>query len=179
LSAARLSVAIRAERPADVDAIDDLNRAAFGGPYEADLVARLRADGLVALSLVAAPADGAVVGHILLSPLPTVMDGRAVRALALAPMAVAPAHQGRGVGSRLVSEAIARAKDESWAAIVVLGHPRYYPRFGFSADLARRLQSPFAGDAFMALELAPGALAGAGGAATYPAAFGLDAAPGK
>jgi putative acetyltransferase len=165
-------VDISAATVADHDAIAALNRAAFGGEDEVGIIQRLRGDDLVAVELVAVRA-GAIVGHILLSELPTTMDGRPVGALALAPMAVLPGQQKRGIGGRLIEAALDEGRRLGYAAVIVLGHPGYYPRFGFSAALARKLASPFSGEAFMALELVPGALAGQAGAVTYPPAFGL------
>lgn len=166
------TVDIRAATAADHDAIAALNRAAFGGEEEVGIVARLRADDLVAAELVAVRA-GAIVGHILLSVLPTMVDERPVRALALAPMAVLPGQQKRGIGGRLIESALGQGRRLGFAAVIVLGHPDYYPRFGFSEALARKLASPFSGEAFMALELVPGALAGQAGSVAYPPAFGL------
>jgi putative acetyltransferase len=163
---------IRAATPADAEAIAALNRAAFGGEDEVGIIERLHRDGLVAVELVAEQ-GGSIIGHILLSWLPTTLDGRAVKALALAPMAVRPGLQKQGIGSRLIAAALDGAKGAGAQAVIVLGHPDYYPRFGFSAALARHLVSPFSGDAFMALELVPGALAGKQGAVSYPSAFGL------
>ena len=163
---------IREEVPSDAAAIAALNRAAFGGGYEADLIARLRADRLVIASLVA-QVRAKIVGHILFSMLPTKMDGRTIRAAALAPMAVQPELQNQGIGSKLVEEGSRTVRERGIEAVIVLGHPAYYPRFGFSADLARRLAAPFSGEAFMALELVPGALDGSMGSVSYPAAFGL------
>ena len=99
------------------------------------------------------------------------VDGRPVRALALAPMAMRPDRQRRGVGSRLLSAALDRCRAGGAEAIFVLGHPAYYARFGFSADLAARIASPFAGPNFMALELLHDAFSGAAGAVVYPPAF--------
>lgn len=167
---------IRAETPDDHAAIARVNDAAFGGADESALIARLRDQGLVAHSLVATR-DDRVIGHILMSALPTIVDGRDIRALALAPVAVTPGDQRRGVGAALIRAAIAAARADNWQAIIVLGHPAYYPRFGFSAALAAKLQSPFSGPAFMALELQNGALAGSRGQVKYPAAFGVEGAP--
>ncbi|AZO78796.1 MULTISPECIES: N-acetyltransferase [unclassified Bosea (in: a-proteobacteria)] len=164
--------AIRAAKPADAQAIVALNRAAFDGEDEVGIIERLRSDGLVAVELVAEQ-GGAISGHILLSWLPTMMDGRAVKALALAPMAVRPGLQKQGIGGRLIAAALDGAKAAGAEAVIVLGHPDYYPRFGFSAALARNLASPFSGEAFIALELVPGALAGQHGSVSYPSAFGL------
>jgi putative acetyltransferase len=161
---------IRDETPADRRQIDPLLDEAFGGTYESGLVARLRAATLVVVALVAVE-DEQIVGHVILSRLATQVDGRPVRALALAPMAVRPDRQRCGVGSRLVSAAIERCRAGGAEAIFVLGHATYYSRFGFSADLAEKVASPFAGPNFMALEFVPGALSGASGAVVYPAAF--------
>jgi putative acetyltransferase len=157
-----------------LDAIDALHRAAFGGGYEAALVRALRRDGLVRASLVALDGDD-VVGHALFSELAVEMDGRPLRAAALAPIAVRPERQRQGIGSHLIVRGLQRLRAKGFEAVVVLGHSAYYPRFGFSASLAAKLSAPFRGEHFMALELAAGALAGARGAAVYPQAFGLDA----
>ncbi len=163
---------IRAAKPADAAAIEALNRAAFGGEDEVGIVERLRSDGLVAVELVAEQ-GGVISGHILLSWLPTTMDGRSVKALALAPMAVRPGLQKQGIGGRLIAAALGEAKSVGAEAVIVLGHPGYYPRFGFSAALTQNLASSFQGEAFMALELVPAALAGRQGSVSYPSAFGL------
>ena len=163
---------IRPETPEDFAAIAALNRDAFGGDGEAELIERLRDDGLVAVSLVAVEA-GAIAGHILFSNLAVELDGRPVRAVALAPMCVRHDRQRRGVGSALVRNGLDAVRDAGYRAVIVLGHPEYYPRFGFSSDVDAKLASPVPGNAFMALELVPGALHGASGKVTYPAAFGI------
>lgn len=162
-------VQVRPEDDADFGAIRTVNREAFGTVAEADLVDALRANGDAALSLVA-ESDSGVVGHILFSDLPVRTSVRDVAALALAPMSVLPRWQRRGVGSALVRAGLDRCREAGFQAVVVLGHPTYYPRFGFSARLAAPLQAPFSGPAFMALELVPGALS-AGGVVRYPDAF--------
>jgi putative acetyltransferase len=163
------SVSIRNARPDDAESARAVHTAAFGNHAEADRVDRLIADGQAAISLVAV-ADGQIVAHILFSPLEVTGTIEPVRALSLAPLAVLPAWQRRGTGSRLVREGIRSAEQIGIDAIIVVGHPEYYRRFGFSAGLAARLQSPYSGPAFMAIELTPGVLA-AGGAVHYPEAF--------
>lgn len=158
-------IAVRAVRADDAAAIWRVEQAAFGRDGEADLVDRLRADGEVQVELVA-EADGEVVGHILFSRLAI----GPITGAALAPVAVAPARQSLGIGSALISDGLQRCRELGVPAVVVLGHPNYYPRFGFDRRLASRLESPFAGPSFMALELTPGALAG-GGAVRYAPAF--------
>lgn len=167
------AIRIRSEAAGDIAAINALNRLAFGGPGEWQIVARLRQAKLIALSLVAEE-EGRIVGHILFSWLPTRIDSREVAAVALAPMAVHPDRQRRGIGSQLVREGLKQLPALGATAVIVLGHPHFYPRFGFSAAMARHLAGPFSGEAFMALELEPGALRGENGKVTYPAAFGLN-----
>lgn len=164
---------IRKAEAADLPAIRKIHDAAFGGPAEGKLVAALVADGLDAVSLLAR-LDDEPVGHILFSPLTVEVDGRAIPALALAPVGVTPAYQKRGIGSALIEAGLAAAREGGWAAVIVLGHPQYYPRFGFRAALTAGFQAPFQGDAFMGLELQPGALNGHKGRIIYPVSFGID-----
>jgi putative acetyltransferase len=159
---------IRPAVDADHAAIHAVVAAAFRQPDEADLVAALRADGDALLELVAEE-DGAVVGHILFSPLGS-DNGR--KLAALAPVSVQPGRQKDGLGTALMEEGQRRLAAMGIEAVIVLGHPAYYPRVGYSAKLARTVASPFSGPSFMALELVPGALAEPV-AITYAKAFGL------
>src|SRR5262245_38973128 len=147
-------VTIRPEGPHDLVAIREVNRLAFGGEEEVAIVDRLRADGLVIASLVATDGD-LLVGHILFSKLPIDRPRDPLVAAALAPMAVRPERQRQGIGSFLVRAGLDICRKEALPAVVVVGHPDYYPRFGFSAELAAQLSSPFSGPAFMAMELVP------------------------
>ncbi|MBZ0266938.1 N-acetyltransferase [bacterium] len=163
---------MRPERESDADAIRDVNRRAFGQPQEAALVDALRRDGAAFVSLVA-EADGVVKGHILFSPV--VVEGGSVEGtvVALAPMAVVPEWQREGVGGALVREGLAACRRAGATAVIVLGHPEYYPRFGFRAAAGYRLRCEFPAppEVYFALELAPGALAGDGGVVRYHPAF--------
>ena len=161
---------VRLETPTDLGAIRHVNRLAFGQDDEARLVDALRDGGHVRVSLVA-EVDGQVVGHILFSDLPIVTPHGTVEALALAPLAVLPSHQRRDIGSTLVREGLRACRDAGHRVVVVLGHPEFYPRFGFSAKMAESLKSPFSGPAFMAIELTPGALEGVEGEVRYPPPF--------
>jgi putative acetyltransferase len=163
---------IRDERSTDHSAIASLHQTAFGGDYEAKLVNALRRDALVLISLVAVD-HAKVIGHIMLSALRLEVKGREVAAASLAPLAVAPDFRRRGYGSLLVKGGIEAVRTGGCEAIIVLGHPNYYRRFGFSADLTRNLVAPFRGPDFMGLELSPGVLAGREGSVTYPPAFGI------
>lgn len=169
----RLGVTVREETPEDLEAIREVNRQAFGRDDEARLVDAIRDGGYARVSLVAEE-GGLVVGHVLFSDLPIVTQAGTLHVLALAPVAVLPDRQRQGIGSRLIREGLRACAEAGHRAVVVLGHPAYYPRFGFSARLAERLQAPFSGPAFMALELTPGALAGVTGEVRYPPPFGLE-----
>lgn len=165
-------VVIRPRAPADDAAIAAINDSAFGGTGESKLVQALRDTSLASIELVAAE-PSALAGHVLFSHLDLTVDARAVKALALAPVAVRPDRQRRGIGRALVRRGLDLARAEGWEAVIVLGDPAYYVRFGFSAAEARHLQAPFAGEAFMAVALRPGVLEGHVGRVVYPAAFDL------
>jgi putative acetyltransferase len=166
-----MSVFIRPEISADLDAIRRVNYLAFGQDAEVRLVDALRDGGYVQVSLVAEQ-DGKVVGHILFSSLSIITKAETVTALALAPMAVLPEFQNQGIGSALVRRGLEVCKEQGHWIVIVLGHPRFYPRFGFSSKLASALASPFGGgDSWMALELELGALADVAGMVEYPPPF--------
>jgi putative acetyltransferase len=166
-------VQIRAEIPADAPEIAAVTREAFGGAHEAEVIERLRVQGLAAVSLVAVE-ERTIVGHILFSELAVEVNDRPIRSVALAPMCVRSDRQRRGIGTALVRAGLDAVRVARYRAVIVLGHPAFYPRFGFSSALAAKLDCPFSGTAFMALELVPGALRGTRGKVTYPAAFGVD-----
>jgi putative acetyltransferase len=163
---------VRPETASDLPSIQEVNRLAFGGEHEARLVDALRDGGYARVSFVAEE-GGRVVGSILFSDLPILTAGGNVEALALAPLAVLPSHQRRGIGSSLVRKGLRACACDGHRIVVVLGHPEFYPRFGFSAKLADRLKSPFSGPAFMAVELLLNALVGVTGEVKYPPPFGL------
>jgi putative acetyltransferase len=152
--------------------IHSINEAAFGRLDEADLVDRLRTEGVVLASLVAEMPEK-IVGHILFSRMSIETAGGSVWAVALAPMAVLPEHQRQGIGGRLILHGLNLLRERGERIVIVVGHPEYYPRFGFSSEKALSLESPFPRDAFMAMGLSPGALDGVRGKVRYPAAFGI------
>ena len=152
--------------------VRSVNEAAFGRPEEANLVESLRSEGVILASIVA-ELEERIVGHILFSRMFIDADGGSIPAAALAPMAVLPKHQRQGIGGQLIRHGLDLLRRRGERIAIVLGHPDYYPRFGFSSRKARSLESPFHPAAFMAMELSPGALDGVRGKVRYPAAFGL------
>lgn len=139
--------------------------ASFQGPVESELTGRLWSDGDVVLGLVAAAPDR-IVGVSLLSRLAAPLP-----ALALAPVAVSPEWQGRGLASYLVRSSLARAGGGGWQVAIVLGDPGWYGRFGFERDLATGFATPFDGPYLQAKALTPAGLPRTEGCVTYPAAF--------
>ena len=164
---------VRHERPDDADAVRRVNELAFGQPAEADLVERLRRTCREGLSLVAEE-DGAVVGHILFTPVAVESGTRCVLGMGLAPMAVLPDHQRRGIGSRLVTRGLETLRERGCPFVVVVGHPEYYPRFGFEPASRHGLASQWDGipdAAYMVLILDAQAMAGVSGVARYRVEF--------
>ena len=163
---------IRPETEADFPAIRGVNESAFGRANEANLVDALRGVVSPFLSLVA-EAEGQVVGHILFTPVTVASAAGDWQAIALGPMAVRPSWQNQGVGSALVPAGLTACLDTGQPIVFVLGHPRFYPRFGFTPAPPRGLRCEFAvpDDVFMVVELLPDALAGRGGLVRYHAVF--------
>jgi len=162
---------IRAEEPSDWAAVHAVNVSAFGRPAEADLVDALRDQVRPIVSLIAED-NGALVGHIMFTPV--CLSGHpALKIMGLAPMSVTPRHQRKGVGSALVHDGLEQCKRLGFGAVVVLGRPTYYPRFGFapSARFGIGCEYDVPENAFMVLELHAGFLDGAGGKIKYHAAF--------
>ena len=152
--------------------IRQVNEEAFGGSEEADLVEGLRREGVVLYSLVAG-LDRRIVGHILFSRMSIETPAALIATVALAPLAVLPAHQRQGIGGRPIRDGLEVLRELGERLVIVVGHPAYYPRFGFSTVQASRLESPFSPDAFMALPLSPGGVDPIQGRVRYPRAFGL------
>ena len=159
---------IRREEPEDASRVREVNHLAFGQPAEADLVAKLRETCSDRVSLVAD--DGGVVGHILFTPVAIDDHGRSVIGMGLAPMAVLPDRQRQGIGSQLVRRGLEILRDRGCPFVVVVGHPEYYPRFGFERASTHGLASQWDGirdEAFMALILDAPAMTAVSGVARY------------
>lgn len=154
-----------------MDAIDRVNRLAFDGPDEAVLVDRLRdSNAFIPQLSVVAEENGTIVGHILFTRL-QLDPPTTTRVISLAPMAVLPELQRRGIGSALVRHGLEVARELGEELVVVIGHPAYYPRFGFTPASGLGLTNPFPApdDAFLALPLHGGPVPS--GKVVYPAAF--------
>ena len=164
---------VRDELPAHATEVAAVVEAAFDRPDEAEMVAALREARVSVVALVAqATAEsregGAIIGHVLLSPV-TLGGSSEPRGLGLGPLAVAPQFQRRGAGSRLVEAALRRARLLGYSYVVVLGHPLYYPRFGFvpASRFGLSYPAPVPDPVFMVIELVAGALAGSTGVVRY------------
>jgi len=166
-------ITIRQEQPEDIDAVHRVNELAFPGSCEAGLVDTLRSNCPDHLSLVA-DVDGDVAGHILFTPALIKADGKTIVGMGLAPMAVHPDHQRRGFGSLLVRDGIERLKGEGCPFVIVLGHPEYYPRFGFELACDHGIGCQWDGvpsEAFMVLVLEAAEMKGVSGTAYYRPEF--------
>lgn len=162
---------IRFERPSDAVEVRDVNVAAFGREAEADLVEALRRATRPLISLVAEE-DAAIAGHVLFSPVALSSDP-GLRIAGLAPMAVRPKFQRQGIGSALVRAGLDACRSAGFAAVVVLGHSAFYPRFGFVPASRFGIASTYLvpDDVFMTLELIAGALRDKRGVIHYHSAF--------
>jgi putative acetyltransferase len=146
---------IRDEAAGDAPAVHAVHQEAFGSPVEAGIVDALRTACDDRVSLVA-EADGEIVGHILFTPAEIDGANESIRGYGLAPVAVRPAWQRRGVGSALIAEGIRRLREAGAPFVIVLGHPEYYPRFGFERASQHGVRCQWPGvpdEAFMLLVL--------------------------
>jgi putative acetyltransferase len=165
---------IRTEKPEDLEAVRQVNIAAFGRENEANLVDRLR--GIAStFSFVAVQSDR-IVGHILFSPV--VVEGKCSRNLSivgLAPLAVLPNYQRQGIGTLLIRQGLKECARSGFNAVVVLGHPDFYSRFGFIPASRKSLKCEYdvPDEAFMVLELESGALEDCSGTVKYRSEFSL------
>ena len=167
-------IEIRAEKVEDFERIYDINLKAFGGNTESKLIAAIRDSNyfIPKLSLVA-EIDSEIVGHILFSEISIQSQDQIHPILALAPMAVLPDYQNRGIGSALVRQGLEEVKRTKYHIIALIGHPEYYPRFGFepARDHGLKLEFEVPDEAFMVLEIKQGALKNISGVVKYPEAF--------
>jgi putative acetyltransferase len=167
------AILIRPEQPQDLADIRTVNERAFGQPQEANIVDKLRRSCEGLLSLVAA-AEDRVVGHILFSPVVIESSGSMVHGMGLAPMAVLPEYQRKGIGSKLVRSGLDALRERPCPFVIVLGHSEYYPRFGFQPASRYGLRCQWEGvpdEAFMILILDQSTMQGTSGIARYRREF--------
>ena len=164
-------ISIRSETPEDYAAVYRVNTLAFERESEAVLVDKLRV-AYSHISLVAVK-DGQIVGHIFFSPVSVESEDANFMALGLAPMAVLPEYQNQGIGSQLIRHGLKECESQGHNVVFVLGHPNYYPRFGFSPAKAKGIgcEYPVPDEVFMVAELKPKALGGRTGLVRYKPEF--------
>ncbi|MBJ8051020.1 N-acetyltransferase [Bacillus cereus] len=171
-------IKIRQEQQNDYSKTEEVVKEAFlneefSDKTEHELVSRIRkCDAFIPeLSLVAV--DEEIVGHIMLSKITIEQDGTTVDSLALAPVSIAPDHQKKGIGGKLIVAALEKAKELGYGSVVVLGHPEYYPKFGFERASKWNVRAPFdlPDEVFMAMELRLNALQDVEGVVQYSEAF--------
>ncbi|MEK4469600.1 MULTISPECIES: GNAT family N-acetyltransferase [Bacillus] len=171
-------VTIRQEQKNDYRKTEEVVKEAFlneefSDKKEHELVKRIReCDAFIPeLSIVAV--DKETVGHIMLSKITIEQDGTSVKSLALAPVSVTPSHQKKGIGRKLIVAALEKAKELGYESVVVLGHPEYYPKFGFKKASDWNIKAPFEvpDEVFMVIELGENALQGVDGIVQYSSAF--------
>jgi predicted N-acetyltransferase YhbS len=175
----QLNIMIKQETSSDFQAVENLVKAAFEHAEYTDhdehnLVRRLRESEafIPELSLIAMQ-EREPVGYILFTKIKIDNGTKKHPSLALAPVAVLPKYQGKGIGSELILEGMNRAKSLGFQSVVVLGHSEYYPRFGFVPASTYCITAPFEvpNEAFMANELEPGALQEVSGIVEYAKEF--------
>jgi putative acetyltransferase len=172
-----MQIKIRLETISDIQKIKEINDLAFGGESESKLVEAIRQSEnfIPELSLVAEDNNGDVVGHILMSVIHIKTSNALIPTLGLAPMAVHPDYQRKGIGSLLVKKVIESARDIGYKHIAVLGNVNFYPKFGFVPSKTKGIQSPFPvpDEVFMVMELVEGSLSEIQGKVQYPQAFNV------
>jgi len=174
-----MKAAIRQERENDYQITERVVQEAFRGAEYSDetehlLVVKLRnSEGFVPELSLVAEVDGEIIGHIMLTALTIKNGNRQYGSLTLAPVSVLPRYQNQGIGSALIKEGLKKAKELGFKSVVVLGHEKYYPRFGFKPASLWGIRAPFNAprEAFMALELEKGSLEGVSGIAVFPREF--------
>lgn len=167
-------ITIRSEKPKDYQGIERVNDLAFKRKAEGKLVEEIRnlPEFVSDLSIVAIVNDE-IIGHILLLPVTVEDNGNIHQTLTLAPMSVLPEFQKKSIGKLLIVYGLQKAKDLGYKSMVVLGHPSYYPKFGFEVASRWKIKSPFPApdEAFMAIELEQGSLENIQGTVIFPSVF--------
>lgn len=166
-------IIIRNEQKGDQDQIHKVNELAFGQAEEANIVDVLRETCPEGISLVA-EVNNEIVGHILFTPAVIGSETDLIKGMGLAPMSVLPDYQNQGIGSQLVKEGLKIVKENGTAFVIVLGHPNYYPRFGFEKASKYYIKSEYKGipdEAFMIIIFDEQKMKGISGMARYRKEF--------
>ncbi|MDQ0060071.1 GNAT family N-acetyltransferase [Paenibacillus harenae] len=171
-----MTILIRTENENDHAQVHQVNFTAFGNrDDEAELVGRIRTSpNFVPELSIVAEENGVIIGHVLLSKAEVTQGEQRHDVLALAPIAVSPNYQKQGVGKQLIFEGLQRGKELGYSIVLLIGHPSYYPRFGFKPARPYGLelkQFEVPDDVFMVCELQEGALKSIKGELKYPGAF--------
>jgi predicted N-acetyltransferase YhbS len=175
-----MNLKIRQEQVDDYELVESVVKFAFAHAEYSDkqehkLISRIRRSNtfISELSLVATDQDNHILGHILLSKIQISNDDQIIESLALAPVSVLPEYQNKGIGRLLITEGLKKAKELGHHSVIVLGHPEYYPKFGFKKASLWGIQAPFEvpDEVFMALELSDNALHKVSGIVEYPGVF--------
>lgn len=176
-----MNLTIRQEQVEDYEITEKVVECAFANAEHSDkkehnLVSRVRKSNafIPKLSLVAIDKENnEILGHIILSKIKITNESQTAESLALAPVSVLPEYQNKGVGRLLILEALKEAKDLGYNSVVVLGHPEYYPKFGFKKASLWGIKAPFEvpDEAFMAIQLHENALNKVSGVVEYPSVF--------
>lgn len=176
-----MNITVRKETAADYKVTEEVVKTAFSNMVfsdkrEHELVARIRKSNVFIpeLSLVAIHADiNRIIGHILLSEIKIAHNDQSTTSLALAPVSVLPGFQNKGIGRLLILEALTKARELGYQSVIVMGHPEYYPKFGFKPASLWGIKAPFevSNEAFMALELHENILDHVSGVVQYPSIF--------
>ena len=165
-------MAIRSENKNDYEAITNINHLAFGQKNEGEMIINLRVNkGFIPELSLVYEEDNKLIGHILFYPLDIVNNNIRFNSLSLAPVAVLPDFQSMGIGSQLIEAGLSKAKEIGFTSCVVLGHPKYYPKFGFERASKWNIKPPvdeIPDEAFMAIEMLPGSLKGKSGIVEFP-----------
>jgi putative acetyltransferase len=168
-------IIIRTEDKKDYEAVTRINDLAFNQPNEGIMISKLRKnDKFISDLSIVAEIESKVAGHILFFPLNIVSEEKSFEILSLAPMAVLPEYQRQGIGKKLVIEELKKSKELGFKAVVVLGHPEYYPKFGFERASKWNIKPPIEDvpdEASMAVELVEGFLTDKVGVVEFPSEY--------
>lgn len=166
-----MDIIVRPESKKDYESITRCNDLAFKQKSEGALVEAIRKNPqfIPELSLVV-EVNSEIIGHILFFPIIIESNQNNFSSLSLAPMSVVPEYQNKGIGTELVKSGLEKAKELGFESVIVLGHEKYYPRFGFKPASNWSIKPPFSvpDEAFMAIELIPDALTEVNGVVIYP-----------